>query len=615
MIQKHLQYLSARTAFALLPLGLTAGLSACSDMLDSESSRQVFSPDISSKTDSVFYGFGIMQCMQQLADTYVLQGELRGDNVAANSSAGKNLKRIEAFDTAATGDYDSAYVYYQVINNCNYFIAHRDTTLYSGSDNVTLHEYAAAKAFRAWAYLQLARTYGRVPYVTTPVTEIGQTDTQLYPWLNLDELADRLTADLEPFTGYAVPTYGNVTVNAGTTNWNANKTIVPSKCFIPVDVILGELYLEKGDYAAAARHYTTFLTTVDTKGVQNLIAAFDPNYANQDNLPTDMDNYSMKGTEWSDIFAQNSTTDIISYIPMAAGGSEGVATSVPAIFGYDYYATSNRQLYMAEVAVSPSASYRQLAQSADYYYYQSTNDQLLRLHNVGQAALGDMRWPASVRTVDNGETATEHIDKYKSGNIILYRYTTVWLHLAEALNRMGYPDAAFAILKDGISDQLLDSTAYLTAESRRLLTETYPLLGQYKSLFQKGTADLGNVIGIHSHGSGVTWDYLYPGRSPYQYDEVVGRQMEKTASRHGVTLTYCRQDTIDAVENLICDEYQLEFAFEGSRWYDLMRLARHKNAATPYGSGYGCRWLAAKLAYKNPAVDLLDESNWYLPFR
>ena len=615
MTQKHRTHISACLASALLLLGLTICITSCSDLLESESSRQVFSPDINSKTDSVFYGFGIMQCMQQLADTYVFQGEMHGDNVAMTASAGKQLRRLATFDTTSVGAYDSAYVYYQVINNCNYFIAHRDTTLYTGSDNVTLNEYAAIKAFRAWAYLQLARTYGRVPYVTTPVTTIGQMDTNLYPWLDLDALAEKLTADLLPFSGYAVPTYGNVTVNAGTTNWNSNKTIVPRRCFIPVDVILGDLYLETGDYAAAAHHYTTFLTTVDTQGPKNLLAAFDQDFALSDNLPNDMDNSSMKGTEWSNIFKTNSTIDIITYIPMAAGGGEGVTTAVPKAFGMDYYATSSRELYTSGAAVVPSESYRQLAQSGAYYYYQSTTNPLLRLHNVGEAALGDMRYPATVLTNTIDNVTTEHVTKYDSGNIILYRYTTVWLHLAEALNRMGHPDAAFAILKDGVSDLLLDSTSYLTAESRQLLTITYPFLGQYKSLFQKGTADLGDITGIHSHGAGVTWDYLYPGRSPYQYEAMVGQQMAKTAIEHGVAVTGCKQDSIDAVENLICDEYQLELAFEGSRWYDLMRLARHKNASSPYGANYGSRWLAAKLAYKHPAVDLTDATNWYVPFK
>lgn len=43
------------------------------------------------------------------------------------------------------------------------------------------------------------------------------------------------------------------------------------------------------------------------------------------------------------------------------------------------------------------------------------------------------------------------------------------------------------------------------------------------------------------------------------------------------------------------DEYALELAFEGTRWYDLMRLARHKNKAGLYGADFGGRWLARKL--------------------
>ena len=54
-------------------------LPSCSDMLESDSSRQLFDKDLNSKTDSVHFAFGIMQSMQQLADQYVLIGEMRGD--------------------------------------------------------------------------------------------------------------------------------------------------------------------------------------------------------------------------------------------------------------------------------------------------------------------------------------------------------------------------------------------------------------------------------------------------------------------------------------------------------------------------------------------------------
>ena len=57
----------------------------------------------------------------------------------------------------------------------------------------------------------------------------------------------------------------------------------------------------------------------------------------------------------------------------------------------------------------------------------------------------------------------------------------------------------------------------------------------------------------------------------------------------------------------------MEAAFEGSRFYDLCRLARHKNAAGLYAPNYGSLWLARKLAFKNPVKDLTDPKNWYLP--
>ena len=48
---------------------------SCSDMLESDSTRQLFDKELNQKTDSVFFAYGVMQAMQQLADQYVFQGE------------------------------------------------------------------------------------------------------------------------------------------------------------------------------------------------------------------------------------------------------------------------------------------------------------------------------------------------------------------------------------------------------------------------------------------------------------------------------------------------------------------------------------------------------------
>ena len=82
---------------------------------------------------------------------------------------------------------------------------------------------------------------------------------------------------------------------------------------------------------------------------------------------------------------------------------------------------------------------------------------------------------------------------------------------------------------------------------------------------------------------------------------------------------------INAVETLIADEMALETAFEGWRYYDLFRIARHKNLSS-LGQGYGTNWFAWLISrrgldlkpYENPTTTgelfnkLSDMNNWYL---
>jgi hypothetical protein len=75
-----------------------------------------------------------------------------------------------------------------------------------------------------------------------------------------------------------------------------------------------------------------------------------------------------------------------------------------------------------------------------------------------------------------------------------------------------------------------------------------------------------------------------------------------------------RQDTvayqIPLVENMIIDEMALEGAFEGYRFYDLMRVALRRGDPN---------YLASPIARRNGETDaalyslLMDPKNWYLP--
>lgn len=605
----------------LLCCGASAVLTSCEDMFETDSDRQIFDPALDQKTDSMYYTLGILKGLQQLADQYVMTGEMRGDLVATNQYTETDLRRLADFTADITNKYDSAYLYYRVINNCNYFIAHRDTTIRTGSREVTLPEYAEALAVRAWAYLQLCKNYGSVPFFTDPLVSIGDANSNL-PTKDLQGICDALVPELIKFSGTAVPTYGEISagvLNSSDSDNPQEKKVQSSRAMIPVDVILGDLFLETHQYEQAARYYFNYLRVNKWELNQAYIIMSDLRRQLDEKMPQTF-YQSVSGYEWSSIFSVTSTNDIITYIPLAANKLRGTVTELPRYFGYDFYSTtggsaSSDERYLLERQIDASASYMALSNAQDYYYTPTEptgGSTVVRI-----AEIGDLRRYIAMKQVSKDDSTFAVMTKFTSANVPIYRTATVYLRLAEALNRMGYPDAAFAILKDGINDDLLtyvargDSTdleagRYIQPETAEMLRTTIPFLSAENS------ADFEDNWGIHSRGTYYTQGAF----SPYQYNNIVGRKLLELAAA-GIPVGTTKADTINAVEDLLCDEMALELAFEGNRFGDLTRMARHKNQAGLYGSSYGTQWLARKLAYKAPGLEqrLLDEKNWYLPFK
>ncbi len=654
---------------------------SCSDMLESDSSRQLFEPDLNQKTDSVFYAYGVMQAIQQLADQYYFQNEMRGDLVKTTAKASTHLQSLASFSADATNKYDSVYLYYKVINNCNYYLAHRDTTLKTGAQNVVANEYAAIATFRAWTYLQLARQYGKAPYVTEPVTTIGQINAQTAPAdytailageaEHLESLKQRFSEDQ-----IAVPTFGfaaNEIHTIGKLNWSDDKKFIqPRKCFIPLNVVLGDIYLELGEYLKAAQCYFDYLryTAIHQDGIHDIsvnyilnmstrYSSWSPIFKNFYEWPADYEeaqNASIfSGSSWLSSFTHSPAPgDVISYIPMAVNYTQGQTTEIPAAFGYNYYGTQRQSDVdvsvkfgfdcpkTKDIQVVPSKAYCDSAARAQYYYY--TQKVLVAPFNwiVKNAPLGDAR--ASIVVQGNGaDSSYVYTHKPSTAYIPLYRNTTVWLHLAEAMNRMGYPDAAFAVLKNGLHSELvnfryqevylkdqqgndsidangnkvldmtqshIDDKYYLTPKSYELLTTTLPFLSQANAnIFRNGTNK--QMVGIHFHGAGAVED-LY---STYRYSTVLDAKIRDIYKKFNLgEPQFTHEDYINAMEDLLCDEYAMEFAFEGTRYSDLRRLAIHKNQNSPsnYGGNFGDTWLSRML--QNNAAGITTQ-NCYLPYK
>ncbi len=601
-------------------------LGSCSDMFDDGSNRYVYDPALDNKVDSIFYISGILKGVQQAIDQNVLVNELRGDLLTTTSKASTDLQRLAKFDYADGNKYDSAYVYYRIINNCNYYVAHRDTTLMTGSSEVAMKEYAEAKAIRAWAYLQLTRNYGSVPFFTQPLTNIASIEeANKLPKKDLAGIVSELAPDLEQYVDLPVPNWGDYSL--GYTDAGTEKKVASSKMMIPVRLILGDLYLERGqqgDYAKAIEHYFNYLkknklyirnytaSTSNYPEPQKLPAAFRSNSGLQ---RSPVSNGSWTSTWISDIETQ-------SLVAMATNKLRGEITALPGLFGYSYYTNATGTDVSENIALEASSAYLKLSDSQEYYYATGDYSSAALIDKLvyASASIGDMRYCNSYNTtkISTQTDPVKIIMKYYNANIPLYRTVGIYLKLAEAVNRMGHPDVAFAVLKDGWNSELEKDTTYMTAEGMNFLKTTLPFLTEENRVVfndeesQTRIYSMGNQA-IHSRGAGFTQG----NGSKYQYRTEIENKLKTLGHSYPANAT--KEDSLkieqDCVEDLLCDEMALELAFEGSRFGDLCRIARHKNDSNPWGTNYGSLWLRDKLSFKNPTVDLSNPENWFMPFK
>ena len=108
-----------------------------------------------------------------------------------------------------------------------------------------MREYAAAKAIRAWTYLQLVLNYGSVPFVTDPILTKEESEAN-YPRYDLQAICDYFITDLLPLTekyGREYPKYGNIR--------NTDSRFF----YFPLNIVLGDLYLWAGSASGNKEYY------------------------------------------------------------------------------------------------------------------------------------------------------------------------------------------------------------------------------------------------------------------------------------------------------------------------------------------------------------------------
>ena len=566
------------------------GFVSCSDFLDQESDQVIYADKdhLNNATDTLWSVAGIMNKMQVIADRTILLGEMRGDLSDITEFTSADLRDVAFFNISDENMYNAPRDYYAVINNCNYYLAKCDTALRNNRNELVFErEYAAVKAFRAWTYLQLVLNYGSVPFVTEPILSKAESEMD-YPKYGIKEVCQYFINDIAPYADVETPNYGEIR----STN---------SKLFyFPIYVLLGDLNLWAGNYKEAALNYYKYISTRNGTNSSYPFGTNSIRWARDD----------AHWMSWSDSWSLNNfstesvspNSGLITMIPGDSIPSEGNYSELRNLFNCN-------ETNDYKVSLKPSQSIIDLSASQPYCHLTTGNDVVYAPTGLTENRTGDLRLSSAwsytkdvrIRTSGSNRELSEYsyINKYSTRNVHIYRRTMVYLRMAEALNRAGYPRFAFEILKNGVNNRSIESNVipYYTADSTWIRQFDFP--NNDYVLESRSGQQTENTMGIHGRGSGFSFlddKYVLP-------DDTT------------ITDSIMRRDyQIIRVEDMIVDEEALEFAFEGYRFYDLMRVALRRNNPSYLADRIYKRRGAAQEAVMKGLIrhDLNDTRSWYL---
>lgn len=528
---------------SLAMAGSVAGVTtSCSDMLDRGNEYVIYQEDhtLTTPADTVTTMLGILNQLQSIAVRTNLYGEVRADLVKINENASIDLKNLANFEANVSGDddankYNTPRDYYSVINSCNYYLAHADSTAGNTNRNEKYfeNEIGQVHSIRAWVYLQTVLAYGRIPLVTEPVVTKLQSEAN-YPMVELNEICDYFIKDLKPYVGREYPDPGNFGTNS----------VTPKMCFFPTQVVLGDLYLWKAVLnrdpemakLAAKSYYDYIMWDKSGKRVLtmniNRSAWSDRSLYEEKYTSLSYPSFSY-GTSWG-----AATGEGITIIPMDSASTSGFYNELRNLYNY------TNKTEVKEASISPTDIYFNLSEAQDYYDWDTYrkvvkverdkfDDEDLEDHMYGDLRLYSYFGKRKV-TLNMKEYTDQTIDKHTQQHIGVYRRTQLYLRLAEALNYAGYPRFAKLFLTIGVNDDTMENEVYpyytsaedkaflgyfkwsnntfiTMVENYKPLTDSLGVITAYDAMYRSTDRDV-TMMGIHSRGSGLA--FLNPNYAP-----------------------------------------------------------------------------------------------------
>lgn len=596
-------------------------LPSCSDFLNPEQ-------DLNITQDQLFddwyeyraVAMGLYGLQQQLAEQLVVLGELRADLLKVTPNADADLIEIYNFQASKTNKYADPTNFFKLISASNSFIRTLKTKHPEVLDKkaaVTNYDklYGEALCMRAWAYFNAVRIYGKVPVIHESLTSIGEiedylnssstyvdkvniifgkdgfyNDTTYNKPITLEKQYYDLDMVIRVFSKQLEEDVKAVGVNHYIDNNDKSWEITVWNTFA-WHALLGQMYLTQGDFTQSAKHFNEIAFTTSDNYRYQLDQSFA--YGSWQNIFSSIDSREHIFTIWFNKANQQQNDFQRLFEPfephdfMLKPTKAAVHLWETTWRGYSLLINQTKPeltILNKNQRGIPSDLYRGHGVSYQYFKDGVALSQSYCLGMLFAKMENDIRTATSMMLDVDTMVSKYSINKERydqDANFIVYRAAGIQLYLAEiytwwAFERNGqistFTTNAVNIVNDGSNYDVAASRRQLGVRGRVGFTGTYGGL-QVGNINYKQDPFTNEVIGFTDLTGDLNAKQLY-------------------------------------LEELIVDEKGRELAFEGERFYDLMRVAKRRNNPA---------FLADKVSAKFPAgqraairAKLMDPKNWYI---
>lgn len=559
---------------------------------------------------------------QKLVDQIVVLGELRGDLLEVSPHASKDLNDIYNFNISPDNAYTQPNNFYQLIgatNNLARKLEYEHPEVLDKSVESTDYDrlYGEVLCMRAWAYFNAVKIYGKIPYLWPSLTSEKEitayintpqvyydveniiyningydNDTIIIDTVILQKAYLDMEMVIDTFTNQLQERIKKVGVIHNTENgdltwdatiWNING----------YRALMGEMHLFNSDLVAAYQYFQPILNNYDPGS--NIKYGLDNKFSKQNWVnvlkEVEIDEHIFVLQFQKQYQQQHSLQSLFSSLPpnyymlkptrLAIENWETIWSETKIVKNL----TNPAETYMEEIGI-PGDFYR--GHNISYAYRRGMDilsQEEVRLM-LSYKSIGNNRDVKNLMTLIDTVVYKYSINKdifdqdanfivYRAANIHLYcaEIYTYWLHDVKENGRLNTDiNKGLAILNDGA----------------------------YK--FPPDPSQLGvrGRVGFGTNDDAVYIENIIYKHDPYT-NEVIGY--------HDFTNNLIAKQ--EYLEEQILDERARELAYEGHRFYDLMRVAKRRNDPS---------FLADKVAAKfsGSTADqirelLMNEENWYVP--